>query len=120
MLRFGLRCKSRSLTWRPADVEHVTDDLLGVLVGLPPEHLDGGGRQRLGLHLRGHAGQAVGPEDGQAGAGLRGAGAVLRDALVDGLVVLADAVYGQCAGGGQEGWSEEESQEDENGKKERE
>lgn len=101
-------------------MEHITDDLLGVLVGLPPGHPDGGGRQRLGPHLRGHAGQAVGPEDGEAGAGLRGAGAVLGDALVDGLVVLADAVYGQRAGGGREGWSEEEGQEGKNGQRERE
>lgn len=91
-------------------MEHVTDDLLGALVGLLPGHLDGGGRQRLGLHVRGHAGQAVGPEDREAGAGLRGASAVLRNTLVDGLVVLADAGNGQRAGGGQERWSEEERQ----------
>lgn len=81
-------------------MEHVADDVLSVLVGLPPGHLDGGGRERLGLYVGGHAGQPVGPEHGEAGAGLRGAGAVLGDALVDGLVVLADAVYRQCAARG--------------------
>lgn len=99
-------------------MEHVTDDIQGVLVGLLPGHLDGGGRQRLGLHASGHAGQPVGPEDREAGAGLRGAGAVLRNTLVDGLVLLADAVYGQSAGEGQERWTEEESQEDKNGERE--
>lgn len=100
-------------------MEHVTDDLLGVLIRLLPGHLDGGGRERLGLNASGHAGQAVGPEDRETGAGLRGAGAVLRNTLVDGLVVLADAVYGQRAGGGQERWSKVESQENINGKCER-
>lgn len=81
-------------------MEHVTDDVLSVLAGLLPGHLDGGGGQRLGVHPGRHARQAVGPEDREAGAGLHGAGTVLHNALVDGLVVLADAVYGQGAGGG--------------------
>lgn len=88
-------------------MEHITDDVLSVLAGLLPGHLDGGGGQRLGMHAGRHAGQAVGPEDREAGAGLRGAGTVLRNALVDGLVVLANAVYGQRAGGGRERWREE-------------
>lgn len=88
-------------------MEHVTDDVLSVLVGLLPGHLDGGGGQRLGLHAGRHARQAVGPEDREAGAGLRGAGTVLRNTLVDGLVVLADAVYGQGAGGEQKRWRKE-------------
>lgn len=103
-----------SLTGCPADVEHVADDVLSVLPGLLPGHLDGGGGQRLGPHVGRHAGQAVGPEDREAGAGLRGAGAVLRNALVDGLVVLANAVYGQRAGGGQERQSEQETRKREN------
>lgn len=87
------------LTWHPADVEHVADDVLSVLVGLLPGHPHRGGRQGFGLDVGGLARQAVGPEHGEASAGLRGAGAVLRDALVDGLVILADAVYGECAAG---------------------
>lgn len=87
-------------TWRPADVQHVADDVLSVLVGLPPGHPHRGGRQGFGPHVGGLARQPVGPEHGEAGAGLRGAGTVLSDALVDGLVILADAVYGQRAAGG--------------------
>ena len=78
-------------------MQHVADDVLRVLLRLLPGHLDGAGRQRLGPHLGGGAGQPVGPEHGEAGAGLRGARAVLGDALVDGVVVLADAVDGQRA-----------------------
>ena len=54
---------------------------------------------RLGPHHCGGPGEPVGPQHGEAGAGLRGAGAVLGDALVDGVVVLADAVDGQRAAG---------------------
>lgn len=95
-------------------MEHVTDDVLSVLAGLLPGHLDGGGGQRLGMHAGRHAGQAVGPEDREAGAGVLVAGCVLSNALVDGLVVLADAIYGQRAGGGGRGGTRR----DENGNKE--
>lgn len=84
-------------------MEHVADDVLSVLIGLLPGHPDSGGRQGFCLDIGGHAGQAVGPEHGEASAGLRGSGTVLSDALVDGLVILANAVYRQCAAGRQEG-----------------
>ena len=80
-------------------MQHVADDVLCVLLRLLPGHLDGAGRQRLGPHLCGGPGEPVGPQHGEAGAGLRGAGAVLGDALVDGVVLLADAVDGQRAAG---------------------
>lgn len=95
----SLKNAPEGLTWHSADVEHVADDVLSVLVGLLPGHPHRGGRQGFGLDVGGLARQAVGPEHGEASAGLRGAGAVLRDALVDGLVVLADAVYGERAAG---------------------
>lgn len=90
---------SRRLTWRPADVQHIADDVLSVLVGLLPGHPHRGGRQGFSLDVGGLAGKPVGPEHREAGAGLRGAGTVLGDALVDGLVILADAINGQCAAG---------------------
>lgn len=89
----------RSLTCGFADVQHVADDVLCVQLGLRPGHLDGGGGQGLGLQVGGHARQPVGLEHREASAGLRGAGAVLRNTLVDGLVVLADVIDGQCAVG---------------------
>lgn len=78
-------------------MENITDDVLSVLFGLPPGHLDGGGGEGLGLHVGGDTGQSVRPEHGEAGAGLCGAGSVLSNALVDGLVLLADAVDRQSA-----------------------
>ncbi|TNN80565.1 hypothetical protein EYF80_009305 [Liparis tanakae] len=47
--------------------------------------------------MGGLAGQAISPEHGEAGTGLCGASAVLSDTLVDSLVILADAIYRQCA-----------------------
>lgn len=89
------------LTWGPADVEHITDDVLSVLIGLPPGHLDGGGWEGLGPDMCGHTGKSIGPEHGEASTGLCGAGAVLSDTLVDSLVNLADAIYRQSAVGGE-------------------
>ena len=63
-------------------MQHVADDVLCVLLRFLPGHLDGAGRQRLGPHHCGGPGEPVGPQHGEAGAGLRGAGAVLGDALV--------------------------------------
>lgn len=80
-------------------MEHITNDVLSVLIGLPPGYLDGGGGEGLCLHVGGSTRKSIGPEHCEAGAGLRGAGAVLSDALVDGLVILADAIYGQRAAG---------------------
>lgn len=81
-------------------MQHIADDVLSVLFRLLPGHLDGGGREGLGPHAGGHARQAVGPEHREPGAGLRGPGAVLGDTLVDGLIVLTDAVYRQRTAGG--------------------
>lgn len=78
-------------------MDHISDDILSVLIGLCPGHLYGGGSQSLSLHTIWHTGKPVGPEHGEAGAGLGGACTVLSNALVNGLVVLADAVDGQCA-----------------------
>lgn len=78
-------------------MENIANDVLSVLFGFPPGHLDGGGREGLSLHVGGDTWQSVRPQHSEAGAGLRGAGAVLSDALVDGLVLLADAVYRQSA-----------------------
>lgn len=47
--------------------------------------------------MGGHTRQPVGPEHGEAGAGLRGASAVFGDALVDSFVLLANGIYCQCA-----------------------
>lgn len=47
--------------------------------------------------MGGHTRQSVGPEHSETGAGLRGASAVLSDALVDSFIILADGIYCQCA-----------------------
>lgn len=82
------------------NVQHVADDLLGVLQRFFPRHLDGGCRDRLSLHALRRAGQPICPQDREASAGLRGARAVLGDALVDGFVRLVDPVDGQRAAWG--------------------
>lgn len=88
-----------SLTWGPADVDHITNDVLRVLIRLHPGHLDGGGREGLGLHVGGHTRQPVSPEHREAGVSLFVANAVLSDTLVDSFVVLANSSYRQCAVG---------------------
>lgn len=97
-------------------MEYITDDVLSVLLRLPPGHLDGGGWEGLSLHMGGHTRQPISPEHREACTGLCGAGAVLGDTLVDSLIILADAIYRQCAmseeeleqgrrwGGGGWGW----------------
>lgn len=99
-----------SPTWSLADVEHITDDVLSVLIRLPPGHLDVGGWEGFGLHVGGHTRQSISPENCEAGTGLRGAGAVLSDTLVDSLVILADTIYRQCAvrGAGKKRWNRKE------------
>lgn len=78
-------------------MQHVADDLLGVLQRLFPRHLDGGCRDRLSLHALWRTGQPICPQDRQASAGLRGASTVLGDALVDGFIRLVDPVDGESA-----------------------
>lgn len=77
-----------------SNVQHVADDLLGVLQRLSPRHLDGGGRDCLSLHALWGTWQPICPQDSQASAGLRGAGAILGDALVDGFICLVDPIDG--------------------------
>ena len=69
-------------------MQHVADDVLCVVLRLLPGHLDGAGRQRLGPHLCGGPGEPVGPQHGEAGAGLRGAGAVLGSGQTSSVVNL--------------------------------
>lgn len=83
-------------------MQHVADDLLGVLQRLFPRHLDGGCRDRLSLHALWRTGQPICPQDRQASTGLRGAGAVLGNALVDGFIRLVDPIDGESAAWGHE------------------
>lgn len=81
-------------------MQHVSDDVLaGALCWLLPAQLQAAGAQRRRFKAGGGLGQ-VGPlDDGEAGAGLVGPGAVLGDALVDGLVLGRDACDGQSPEG---------------------
>lgn len=83
-------------------MQHVANDLLGVLQGLFPGHLDGGCRDSLCPHALRRAGQPISPQHGEARAGLRGARAVLGQALVDGFIRLVDPIDGESAVWGQE------------------
>lgn len=83
-------------------MQHIADDLLGVLQRLFPRHLDGGCRDCLSLHTLRRTRQPICPQDRQASTGLRGAGAVLSDALVDGFIRLVDAIDGESAAQGHE------------------
>ena len=89
-------------------MQNVSNDVLCVLVGFSPGDLDGGGGQGMGLHLAGGAGEPVGPQHRQPGASLGRASTVLSNALVDRLVILANAIYGQRAVAGRRGrrWRE--------------
>lgn len=78
-------------------MEHITNDVLSVLFWLLPRHLNGGGGKGLGLHVGGHTRQSIGPEHSETGTGLSGASTVLSNTLVDGFILLADAVYRQSA-----------------------
>lgn len=73
-------------------VQHVTDDLLGVLQRFAPGHLDGGCGDGLSFHLLRGARQPICPQHREARAGLAGAGAVLGDALVNGFILLTDPI----------------------------
>lgn len=74
--------------------------LAGVFCWLFPGQLQAAGAEGHGPEADGGFGQ-LGPQaDGEAGAGLVGASAVLCDALIDGLVLGGDTGYGESAAGG--------------------
>lgn len=71
-----------------ADVQDVSDDVLSDLGGrLYPGDVDGVSGQGAGRQALRSSGEILGLSHSQPGAGLVGAGAVLRDALIDGLVL---------------------------------
>lgn len=77
-------------------MQHISDYLLAdSLRRLIPGQLQAVGAQGRGLEPSGGFGQLGPLADGEAGAGLVGAGAVLGDALVDGLVLGRDAGNGE-------------------------
>ena len=91
----------RPLTSQPSDVQDVSYDLLADrLCGLFPGQLQAAGAQGQSLEAGGGLGQLGPLADGEAGAGLVGAGAVLCDALIDGLVLGGDTGDGQSPAGG--------------------
>lgn len=82
-------------------MQHVTDDVLAdVVFWLVPDELQAAGAEGRGLQTARRLGQLSALAEGQAGAGLVGAGAVFSDALVDGLVHRGDTCDGQCPAGG--------------------
>lgn len=81
-------------------MEHIADDAVGDLYGrLDPGKLQGAGGEGGGREALGGVGQILGQGQGQTGASLVGAGHVLSDTLVDGLILRGDARHGQGAGG---------------------
>lgn len=89
------------LTPQSPNVHHVTDDLLAdILCWLIPGQLQAAGAERRPPEPGGGLGQLGPLANGEAGAGLVGAGAVLCDALIDGLVLRGDPGDGQSPAGG--------------------
>lgn len=83
-----------------ADVQDITDDAFGdVGRRLIPCDLERDGGQRTGSEAFGGGGEVFALDHSQAGAGLVGPGAVLSDALIDGLVVWTDAGQSESAAG---------------------
>lgn len=71
-----------------ADVQDVSDDVLSDLGGrLCPGDVDGVGGHGAGRQALRSSGEVLGLSHRQPSAGLVGTGAVLRNALVDGLVL---------------------------------
>lgn len=71
-----------------ADVQNISDDVLRDLGWrFSPGHVDGVGGQSVGRQTLWSSGEIFGLSYSQPGAGLVGAGAVLRNALIDGLVL---------------------------------
>lgn len=89
------------LTSKSSDVQDVSYDLLAaVLCRLIPGQLQAAGAEGGGLEARGGLRQFGPLADGESGAGLVGAGAVLCDALIDGLVLQRDTSDGKSPAGG--------------------
>lgn len=92
------------LTSKPSDVQDVSDDVLaGASCWLLPGQLQAAGAEGRDLEALRGLREIRSWAKGQAGAGLVGARAVLRDALVDGLVLRADVGDGECPVGGNGG-----------------
>lgn len=88
------------LTPQPSDVQDVSDDgLAAALRRLVPGQLEAAGAEGRGPEPGGGLRQLGPLADGETGAGLVGAGAVLSDALVDGLVLWNDPGDGERPGG---------------------
>lgn len=89
------------LTSKSADVQDVSYNLLAdVILWLLPGQLQATGAEGQGLEPVRGLGQLRPLTDGEAGAGLVGAGTVLCDALIDGLVLSGDTSDGKCPAGG--------------------
>lgn len=79
-------------------MQNVSDDVLRDLGRrFSPGHVDGVGGQSAGRQTLWSSREIFGLSHSQPGAGLVGAGAVLRDALVDGLVLRGDPSQSQSA-----------------------
>lgn len=82
-------------------MQDVSDDVAaGVSGRLVPGQLEAAGAEGGDLQACGRLWKVRPRAEGEAGAGLVGAGAVLCDALVDGLVLWADVGDGQSPAGG--------------------
>lgn len=81
-------CVCVCVTSYPADVQHISDDAVSGVGGrfLPGDLQSAGGKGRGPEPLRGRR-EVLDLGHGQTSAGLVGPGAVLCDALVDGLVL---------------------------------
>lgn len=89
------------LTPQSADVQDVSYNLLAdALRRLLPGQLQAAGAEGRGLEPGGGLRQLRPLADGEAGAGLVGASAVLCDALIDGLVLRGDTGDGESPAGG--------------------
>lgn len=82
-------------------MHHVTDDLpADILCRLIPGQLQAAGAERHRPEPSWGLGQLGPLANGEAGAGLVGAGAVLCDALIDSLILRGDPGDGQSPAGG--------------------
>lgn len=88
------------LTSQSPNVQHVSNDVAAdVLVWGVPGQVQGAGAERCGPETSGGLGQVGSLADGEPGAGLVGAGTVLSDALINGLILRSDAGDGEGPGG---------------------
>ncbi len=86
------------LTAQFADVQHVSDDSVHhMLFRLPPAHLQGSGGERCDRQILRGFWEIGRRRDSETSASLVGPCAVLRDALIDGLIFSRDARHCQRA-----------------------